>query len=384
MIQRRPRSRLRRILLRVLATILLAPVAVVGGYVAWVFMNYHRLPNSAEQHSQNVNKKVTLNETYTAITWNLGFGAYSADFSFFMDGGEESRARSEDAVRENIGHAAKLIQSEKPDHIMLQEVDTRATRSWHVDEVDLLRKLFPGYQSYFARNYNSPYLLYPLKQPHGASQSGIVTFSNKDIYRGERKSLPVETGWMKVLDLDRCYSISRIPTTDGRQLCLYNLHLSAYTSDGTIATKQFEQLMKDMLAEYRRGNYCVAGGDFNKDLLGHSDRIFGVPPPEGINWNQPVDRSLIPEGLTLVESLDRKHPVPSCRNCDIGYQPGVTFVLTVDGFIVSDNVQALECHVIDDGFAVSDHNPVKLTFRLIEETKAERYETGPYRAVSGV
>lgn len=81
---------------------------------------------------------------------------------------------------------------------------------------------------------------------------------------------------MKLLDLDRCYSVSRIPTASGKELVLYNLHLSAYTSDGAIATEQLELLCADMLAEYEAGNYCVAGGDFNKDLLGNSPEIFGV------------------------------------------------------------------------------------------------------------
>lgn len=380
----RKSSKWGRILLRVLAAVLLLPVAVVGGYVAWVFMNYHRLPDSAEQHSQNINKKAALYQPYTALTWNVGFGAYSADFSFFMDGGEESRARSAEAVQENLGRVASVVKAEAPDHMFFQEVDTRATRSWHIDEVALLRAEFPDYQNYFVQNYDSPYLLYPLKQPHGASRSGMVTFTNLDIYRGERHSLPVETGPLKILDLDRCYSIIRIPTADGRQLCLYNVHMSAYTSDGTVATRQFELLMQDMVSEYRKGNYCVAGGDFNKDLVGHSNRIFGVEPPEGLTWNQPLDRDKIPGELTLVDSLDKKHPVPTCRNCDTGYQEGKTYVLTADGFIVSNNVEALECHVIDEGFAASDHNPVKLTFQLIEETEAKRYELGSYQAVSGL
>ncbi len=48
---------------------------------------------------------------------------------------------------------------------------------------------------------------------------------------------------------------------------LYDLHLSAYTSDGTIATEQLALLLADMQAEYEKGSWCVAGGDFNKDLL---------------------------------------------------------------------------------------------------------------------
>ena len=299
MIRRTPKWR--RILARVIAAVLLLPVAVVGGYVGWLFMNYHRLPDAAEQHSQNINKKAALFQPYTVVTWNVGYGANDAAFSFFMDGGTDSRARSPEAVQDNMGRAARVLRDAQADHILLQEVDTKATRSWHIDELALLRLELPGYQNYFVRNYNSPYILLPLNQPMGAAQSGLLSFSDLDIYRGERHSLPVESGALKLLDLDRCYSIIRIPTEDGRQLCLYNLHLSAYTSDGSVTTRQLELILQDMLSEYRKGNYCVAGGDFNKDLLGHSDRIFGVASPEGLTWNQPIDRDMIPEELKLVE-----------------------------------------------------------------------------------
>lgn len=112
--------------------------------------------------------------------------------------------------------------------------------------------------------------MYPLTQPHGASRSGLLTFSPVTITSANRVELPVETGVMKLLDLDRCYSVSRIPTNGSKELILYNLHLSAYTSDGTIATQQLKLLLADMQAEYEAGNWCVAGGDFNKDLLGDS------------------------------------------------------------------------------------------------------------------
>ena len=43
--------------------------------------------------------------------------------------------------------------------------------------------------------------------------------------------------------------------------------------------------------------------------------------------------------------------------------PGESFVLTVDGFLVSENVEA-SAAVVDTGFAWSDHDPVLLIFRL--------------------
>lgn len=362
MIVERPR-RWRKRLIRIIAAVVAIPVLVVGGYVAYVFMSYHRLPDSAEQHSQNVNAVAALDTDYTVVTWNVGFGAYCRDFSFFMDGGTEGRAYSEAQVLDDIGHMAEVLAGEGADHILLQEVDVDATRSWHVDETEFFRDAFPEYQSYFAQNYDSPYLLVPPSQPHGAARSGLLTLSSRDIFRGERYSLPVETGWRKILDLDRCYSLCRVPTADGHYLCLYNVHMSAYTADGSIATEQLKLLAESMRREYAEGNYCVAGGDFNKDLIGDAAAVFGVSG-EGFSWARPVEPGILVDGVSLVPMLDDAAPVPSCRNCDTGYIPGQTFVLIADGFVVSDNVTAVESHVIDDDFTASDHNPVKLTFRL--------------------
>ena len=175
--------------------------------------------------------------------------------------------------------------------------------------------------------------------------------------------LPVETGVMKILDLDRCYTKSRIPASDGKELVLYNFHLSAYTSDGTIATEQLKLILDDIDAEYAKGNYCIAGGDFNKDILGDSSVYFGKSEIE-YTWAQPI-----PEGTfdgrsaRLVAPLDADNPVPSCRNADGPYKEG-QYVLTIDGFLVSPNVTAVSAAVLDTGFAYSDHNPVDMTFIL--------------------
>lgn len=71
---------------------------------------------------------------------------------------------------------------------------------------------------------------------------------------------------------------------------------------------------------------------------------------------------LIPEGFSRV--TDYKSGLrPSTRNTDIPYSPE-SFVVTLDGFIVSDNVQPDYVDVVDTGFLYSDHNPVELRFKL--------------------
>ena len=121
-------------------------------------------------------------------------------------------------------------------------------------------------------------------------------------------------------------------------------------------------LFADMLGEYEKGNYAIAGGDFNKDLLGNSDEIFGVSGP-AYTWAQPIPASLVPEGLSIVAPFDPDKPTASCRNADRVYGPD-NYRVTVDGFVVSANVEVRTAKVWETGFRWSDHNPVYIDFVL--------------------
>ena len=352
---------------KVLLCIVLALVLVVGAYVAYVFIDYHRIGDmELTPEGDAAATELAAGKRYTVLSYNIGFGAYEDDYGFFMDGGTESWAWSEERLTANVDAIAAFLARQKADFYLLQEVDIDSTRSYHVDERQPIYQALPGMSHVFAQNYDSPFLMYPLTQPHGASRSGLLTFSSAAITSAKRVELPVENSVMKLLDLDRCYSVSRIPMEGGKELVLYNLHLSAYTSDGTIATEQLKLLLADMQAEYEAGNWCVAGGDFNKDLLGDSAQYFGEADQE-YSWAQPI-----PEGtfdgydISLVAPLDERDPVPSCRNADSPYHQG-QYVLTVDGFMVSANVTVESAGVIDTGFRWSDHNPVTMTFTLQEQ-----------------
>jgi len=363
-------------ILKIAAVLLALLLAVVGIYIWYVVGSYERIEDHLELTpfeqtgissltQTGASEKAVLGREYTAITWNIGFGAYSSDYSFFMDGGKYSRALSENAVYTNLSGVTSTVynMTPAPDFMLYQEVDISSTRSYYIDQVDILANAFKGYSSVEAVNYDSAYLFYPLTQPHGKSYSAMLTMSDCVISSAVRRSLPIETGFYKFLDLDRAYSVSRIPIEGSdAELCLYNVHLSAYTSDGTIADEQLKMLFDDMAAEYAAGNYVICGGDFNKDLSGDASAIFGV---EGdYVWAQPVKAEMIPEGIRFVPTWETEDPIPSCRNADMPYEEGVTFVLTVDGFVVSDNVTVNRSWVIDTGFAYTDHNPVGLTFVL--------------------
>ncbi|MBP5177292.1 MAG: endonuclease/exonuclease/phosphatase family protein [Clostridia bacterium] len=356
-----------KITLKVVAIVLAAVVLVVGGYVAYAFIAYHRLGNMTLTDEGDAKfAAASAGVGYKMVSYNVGFGAYEDDYGFFMDGGTQSWAWSKERLDKNLNAIVDLLKAENADFYHLQEVDADATRTYPVDErayfIDGLKDM-----SYvYAPNFDSPFLFYPFTQPHGASKSGIMTFSSFAVNGGERIELPVESGVIKIVDLDRCYSKSYVSVEGGKPLVLYNFHLSAYTSDGKIAEQQLKVILSDMKTEYENGNYCVAGGDFNKDLLGDSSAYFGKSDKE-YNWAQAIpDGTFEAYDMTLTAPLDIENPVPSSRNADSAYHKG-QFVVTIDGFVTSKNVEVVSSAVIDTGFKYSDHNPVTMTFRLKAE-----------------
>ena len=163
---------------KIVLAVVLALLVVVLGYVAYVFIDYHRIGNQELTVERNAAATVEAGKEYGILSYNIGFGAYEDDYSFFMDGGTESRAWSEERLTANIERIGAFLQQQDADLYLLQEVDRDSTRSYHVDEVAMLTAQLPGLGYIWAQNYDSPYLFYPLDQPHGKSVSGLLTLSS--------------------------------------------------------------------------------------------------------------------------------------------------------------------------------------------------------------
>lgn len=326
----------------------------VGSYVAYLFLDYHRLEDNLalEVTNQTRQDKFAVGQTYSMMTFNIGYGSYPSDYSFFMDGGSEVRARSQQAVKEALAIDKDLIAAVNPDLILFQEVDVDSDRSQHINQVEYFTQELDKYSWSFAQNYDSSYLFYPVTDPIGQATSGLLTLSKTNFQEATRYQLPIDTDINKFFDLDRAYSVNRFRTNSGADLVVINVHLSAYTKNANIQKEQLEKISQTMESEYAKGNYVIVGGDFNHAL---DDKARN-----DLTWMKtfPVDQ--LPAGFSVLASSN----APTVRNIDQAYNPDTTLTGTIDGFIVSDNVQAQSSQTISNDFASSDHNPVVMQFIL--------------------
>ncbi len=353
-------------------SVLLVLTLIVGVYICYAELNYYRIDDNFLLQTKN-NKTDILNTgtEYTALIHNIGFGAYDTDYSFFMDvgfmrdgtkvKGKHSRGKSKENVVENVNCMIENAQKYNADFYMFQEVDEKATRSYEINQREMIVSAFPDYSNTYAHNMHTPYIVLPITEPHGKTDAGLLTLSKYKVQSAIRRSYPVGTGFPeRHSELDRCFIISRIPVNNGKELVLINSHLSAYDKGGVFREKQLILINQVMLDEYKKGNYVIVGGDFNHAMFGtetmfKSEQIY----PEWINI---LNESHLPSEIEIVKPINYDS-VATCRGADIPYEKDVTFVCTVDGFLVSKNITAITEN-IDMNFRYSDHNPVLLKFTL--------------------
>ena len=357
--EHKKKKRIGKIIAITCAIVIGIPVLTALSYVGYVVFSYHRVGNTTLDIKKDAKKeKVQVGQELSLTTYNIGFGSYSPDYTFFMDlgydengvatAGVHGKGISKEDVQTNIDGSINIVKELVSDFYALQEVDVDSDRAYHINQKEAFEKEMTDYDNTFAINFDSAYLFYPLNDPHGKSKAGLSTYSKYSISESERKEYTISTGFSKFFDLDRCFSV-----------------------------KQIDELYSFMKSEYDKGNYVIAGGDFNHDLLTNNPLypqytkenfaykdMVKQPMPDWLNFMFDDNKTCkFDDGFTVYAANNE----PSCRDCDVAWQRGYTYVSTVDGFIVSENitVNSVETKKVgDNGFAYSDHQPSTLKFNF--------------------
>lgn len=312
---------------------------------------------TADRGSVNRSESIT-DRSLSLLTFNTGYGALGADADLFVDGGEGVLPESEELVESNMEGIESILKLAEADFVFLQEVDVDSQRSFGTNQWLKYEYGLEDYESRFALNYSCEYVPYPWKTPMGKIQSGIATYSGYDIVSATRYSQPNGFTWpTRVANLKRCLLVTRIPIEDSeQQLVLINVHMEAY-DDGEIREEQTRQLLELVKTEYAKGNFVIAGGDFNQTFPGCD--AYPVTDPDV--W-APDRLDRVSGGYYYIYDDDN----PTCRLLNQPYDPDspATQYYVIDGFLVSPNIIVDKVETLDYEFIYSDHNPVLLDFTL--------------------
>ena len=297
----------------------------------------------------------------TAMIWNIGYGGLGAEADFFMDGGKMSIAKDKETVEKHIKNIAEFLAKQKVDYYFLQEVDINSRRSYYIDQYEILKDSILGYENSFALNYDVSFVPAPITKPLGKVKAGNLTFSKYKIEDAIRYSFPGNYSWpTKIFHLDRCFLTTKIAVegTDN-ELILINTHNSAFDKGGVLRKQQLSYLKEYVLSEYNKGNYVVVGGDWNHTLpnVDNSKFEYQQATPD---WVMDLPDDWTPEDWKWGVDIN----VPTCRTDDVSYTKGHNFVTTIDGYLISPNIDIIEVKGYNLDFEHSDHNPVSIKLKL--------------------
>lgn len=320
--------------LKIILIILAVLVGLVAALLIWLTATQLNVKTETAvvTHGKNSIASFAPGDSVSILTWNVGYAGLGEESDFFMDGGKQVRAPSKAVVEKNMDG--------------IEEAERMRTET--------------GLDTAHARNYKCAFVPYPIP-PIGKVSSGIMTLSTAPIASAERIALPSPFKWpVSVANLKRCLMPVYIDLegTDA-QLVLVNLHLEAY-DDGEGKAAQTAALKSFLEQEYAKGNYVIAGGDFNQTFPGGLDKY---PIKNDDLWTPgTLDDSMLPDGWRFAYDT----AAPTCRLDNQPYDAGsdATQHYVIDGFILSPNVELTSVQTQDDGFRFSDHNPMLLNIRL--------------------
>lgn len=393
-------------------SVLLVVILVAISYLGYVIGSYSRIGDTALEINNNQTATIKSSDidskSFKITSYNIGFGAYERDYSFFMDSsvfkeeyvasqgrkqttGKHAHALSKERALFNTNGAYDtILKVTDLDFALYQEVDTSSTRSYKVNQVEIGNEKHAGYASVYGVNYHSAYLAYPFNEPIGKSNSGISTYSKYKIADANRYEFKITDSFFgKFFDLDRSFTVSEIAIEGSTQkLYIFNVHMSAYDENGVVRKVQLQQLKEAYkLARDIDGedNFVIIGGDFNHDLVidnpltrtEYKNNVFNAQETDGLNtdWynylrlNPSLDGQTVTNlwGEEEVYQYDFKDTditahgptnYPTCRDASINFldknENGIidNFMVTIDGFLVSDNIEVVSIETLGSAGSV--------------------------------
>jgi len=210
------------------------------------------------------------------VTWNVKYGG--ARLRFFWECRGARVLMTEAEVRGNLAALAGYLKALAPDLVLLQEVDTAASkRAAYLDQVQLLLDGSGLNYAAYASQWKADYIP---SDGQGPVDSGNAVLSRWPIASATRHALPLQTD---ISSLERYFYLKRnllevhLAVPGVGELAVVDLHAEAFSQDGT--KKKHLDLFKALLDDLSaRGLPVLGGGDLN-----------AIPPTSPVRSGFPED-----------------------------------------------------------------------------------------------
>ncbi len=349
-------------IIKIIGLLLILAVVAFSVFVAYITITDYQ-PDQIEilipQGTYNVD--MLEKDTFSLMNWNIGYAGLGAEMDFFYDGGKKVRPTKDLNEKYLLNILTFIKTNDTVDFWMIQEVDENSKRSYYTNQIERINDVKKHSYGVFAKNYLCQYVPIPISNPLGYVEAGLMTFSNFPPQESVRYAYPLIASWPnKLFLLDRCFLVNRYPLNNGHDLVILNTHNSAYVYDSILRVKELQIIKKVMLEEFNKGNYVIAGGDWNQIPPGY----IPISGYNGHNYKPSVvkmNADFMPEGWKW--AFDSS--APTNRSNYKSFVRGENTTTCLDYYLVSPNIDIIDTKTIDLLFAWSDHNPIYLKVKLL-------------------
>ncbi len=349
-------------LIKILLLILFIPIFLFSIFLLYLAITDFKPDHimAIEIEGQEAEVDLIKDSIFNLLTWNVGYAGLGQEMDFFYDGGQQSGPSEKLNQKYLHGIRNSLREVDSIDFWLLQEIDLESKRTYHINQKEGIQEMLYNFHHSFVLNYVVAFVPVPISNPMGKVKAGMMTSSLYKPSEALRVAYPLIASWpKKMVLLDRCFILNRHPLANGKDLLIMNTHNTAYIYDPELRVKELEVMRRFVLGEYNKGNYVIAGGDWNMnppdfeptaDFNGHKfvpSKVKMEPTFFPDDWQWAYDNS-----------------APTNRQNYKSFVKGENGTTYLDYFLVSPNVELLMTKTMDFEFEHSDHNPVFIQVKL--------------------
>ncbi|RMI06674.1 MAG: endonuclease/exonuclease/phosphatase family protein [Calditrichaeota bacterium] len=251
--------------LRVIVSLILM-LLLLGAVIYWI--TFH--PDPVQEQPVVCRSEAPLlrpGRSLKVMTYNVQYMAGKKYVFFYElpgDRGPDDRPAPE-VIAYTVGEVARIIREERPDVVLLQEVNDGAKRTDYRDQLALLLEELPEEYACHTSAFYWKAAFVPHPRILGSVGMKLSIVSRYRIDRAVRYQLPPAPNNIlkRQFYFKRAVLEARLPLEGGGELAVLNTHLDAWSGGSDVKQRQVDFILGLVSRLDSAGVPWVLGGDFN-------------------------------------------------------------------------------------------------------------------------
>lgn len=339
-------------------------VVVVGFY----FSTYHPAKMQKEKITSSADSPILQKgQKIKILSWNVQFMA-GKNYVFFFDAWDSSGPDvrpSKENITMTFDEVVRVIKSENPDIILLQELDSASKRTDGEDQLKRLLTLLPAEYSNSCSAWYWKAAFVPHPQIMGSVGMKLAVISKYKMSNAIRYQLPLMPNniVMRNLQFKRAMLEAVFPVNGSTSFSALSIHQDAFAQGSDTMQKQVDLVSKVLAQKDTALAPWVIGGDFN--LIPPGSAYDRLPENEKMYFQKESEIAKLYASFNAYPKLEWLEGPDYAKYFTHWPNTGTAADRTIDYYFVGKNTVVNNYYVrSEDTTKISDHFPTIIEITL--------------------